>query len=309
MPAGVKNHGESFTLSSSTFSRDHYTQDGWSTSDGGAKVYELGGSYTTNAALTLYPHWTPATYTVTWYAGGTAAGNITTAGSPTTSVAYNNKVATLPTNPDGSACDKVFVGWTNTTSYTHGTSLLFTDAAGSPAITGATNFYAVFATVSSGAETLLSEDFSEITAGNSTSTSGSSSSWGRNSNFSTGAQTYQAGGAVRLGTGTNTGNLTTKQLTAAIGDEITVAFKVKGWSSVEGDISVSGLYSEFTKPSDITYTAVMDGAFESKSVTVTLTSADPYIVIATTAKRAFIDDLVITKSGITYTGHTITCAD
>ena len=95
---------------------------------------------------TLYAKWNVVNYTVTWYAGGTAAGNITTAGSPNTSVAYGSKVTTLPTNPDGSACDKVFVGWTNTTSYTHGTSLLFTDAAGSPAITGNTSFYAVFAT-------------------------------------------------------------------------------------------------------------------------------------------------------------------
>ena len=250
------------------------------------------------------------THTVDWYVGGSAPANKIGDDGQTTVVDHEGKISDFPaTTPDGSACDKVFVGWTNTTSYTHGTSLLFNDVAGSPTITGATNFYAVYATESVGSTTLLEEDFSEITTGNSTSTSGSSTTWGRNANFSTGANTYSAGGAVRLGSGSNTGNLTTKQLTAAIGDEITVAFKVKGWSSVEGDISVSGLYSEFTKPSDITYTAVMGGDFESKSVTVTLTKANPYIIIATTANRAFIDDLVITKSGTTYTGHTITCAD
>lgn len=217
-----KTCGTAFTLpSSAVFTTTGYTQDGWATSDGGSKAYNLGGSYTTNAAQTFYPHWnantytltwnlnggtvttagtgaavdatgspsssvafnsditapvvekdgydfdgwntTPATkmpaanttytaqwslksYTVTWYAGGTSAGNITTAGSPTTNVNHGSKVTTLPTNPDGSGCDKVFVGWTNTTSYTHGTSLLFTDAAGSPTITGTTNFYAVYAT-------------------------------------------------------------------------------------------------------------------------------------------------------------------
>ena len=219
-----KTCGTAFTLpSSAVFTTTGYTQDGWATEDGGSKDYNLGGSYTTNAAQAFYPHWnantytltwnlnggtvttagtgaavdatgspsssvafnsditapvvekdgydfdgwntTPATkmpaanttytaqwslksYTVTWYAGGTSAGNITTAGSPTTNVNHGSKVTTLPTNPDGSGCDKVFVGWTNTTSYTHGTSLLFTDAAGSPTITGATNFYAVFATES-----------------------------------------------------------------------------------------------------------------------------------------------------------------
>ena len=35
----------------------NYTLDGWSTTDGGEKVYELGETYTTNESLTLYPHW------------------------------------------------------------------------------------------------------------------------------------------------------------------------------------------------------------------------------------------------------------
>ena len=55
-----KTHGTGLTLSSSTFSRDDYVQDGWSTIDGGDKVYDLGGSYTSNAEITLYPHWTVA---------------------------------------------------------------------------------------------------------------------------------------------------------------------------------------------------------------------------------------------------------
>ena len=59
---GDKTHGVDFTLSSSTYSRAGYTQDGWSTSDGGAKVYNLGGTYTGNADLNLYPHWHLITY-------------------------------------------------------------------------------------------------------------------------------------------------------------------------------------------------------------------------------------------------------
>ena len=104
VPAGVKNHGVAFTLSSSTFSRDHYTQDGWSTEDGGAKVYELGGSYTTNAALTLYPHWTPANYTVTWHVGDATS---------TSTVAYNTDFQDITvgkpavTNSSLSSCEQV----------------------------------------------------------------------------------------------------------------------------------------------------------------------------------------------------------
>lgn len=56
--SGTKTHGVDFTLSSSTFTRADYTQTGWSTTDGGAKAYELGGTYTANSNITLYPYWT-----------------------------------------------------------------------------------------------------------------------------------------------------------------------------------------------------------------------------------------------------------
>lgn len=59
--AGQKIGCHDFTLSSSTFTRAGYEQDGWATSDGGSKVYNLGGTYSTDAAITLYPHWTCAT--------------------------------------------------------------------------------------------------------------------------------------------------------------------------------------------------------------------------------------------------------
>ena len=49
----------SYTIKSSIkdFVLDKYILDGWSTTDGGEKVYELGETYTINANLTLYPHW------------------------------------------------------------------------------------------------------------------------------------------------------------------------------------------------------------------------------------------------------------
>ena len=45
------------TTATNKFTRANYTLDGWSTTNGGAKVYELGETYTTNENLTLYPHW------------------------------------------------------------------------------------------------------------------------------------------------------------------------------------------------------------------------------------------------------------
>ncbi|MBQ7511207.1 MAG: InlB B-repeat-containing protein [Prevotella sp.] len=65
--AGEKTEDVAFTLSSSTFTRDGYVQTGWSLTDGGELAYELGGSYTTNAAQTFYPFWTAA-YTLTYNA-------------------------------------------------------------------------------------------------------------------------------------------------------------------------------------------------------------------------------------------------
>ena len=67
----TKTHGMALTLKGATFTRSGYRQTGWSTSDGGAKSYDLGASYTSNAAITLYPYWTADTHaSVQLWAGG-----------------------------------------------------------------------------------------------------------------------------------------------------------------------------------------------------------------------------------------------
>ena len=61
-------------LRGATYTRTGYTQTGWSTSDGGAKVYNLSAPYSgPSDVLNLYPYWTAVTYTVT-YNKGTADG-------------------------------------------------------------------------------------------------------------------------------------------------------------------------------------------------------------------------------------------
>ncbi len=76
--AGIKTCGENATLSGSTFTRTGYTQTGWSLTDGGEKTYDLGGTYTANAALTLYPFWTVNQYTISFDSkGGSVVGDIT----------------------------------------------------------------------------------------------------------------------------------------------------------------------------------------------------------------------------------------
>lgn len=61
-----KTQGTPITLLGATFTRTGYTQSGWSTTDGGAKTYDLGASYTADANVTLYPVWTISSYTIVW---------------------------------------------------------------------------------------------------------------------------------------------------------------------------------------------------------------------------------------------------
>lgn len=55
--SATKTHGVALTLKGAIFTRSGYTQTGWSTSDGGSKAYNLSASYTSDAAVTLYPYW------------------------------------------------------------------------------------------------------------------------------------------------------------------------------------------------------------------------------------------------------------
>ena len=65
--AGEKIEGIAFTLSAERFTRENYVQVGWATTDGGAQAYSLGGSYTANADIELFPVWMEAeSYTFTY---------------------------------------------------------------------------------------------------------------------------------------------------------------------------------------------------------------------------------------------------
>lgn len=64
--AGTKTEGEDATLSAVGFARDGYTQTGWKTEDASA-TYDMGGSYTTDASVTLYPVWNLEEYNITYH--------------------------------------------------------------------------------------------------------------------------------------------------------------------------------------------------------------------------------------------------
>ena len=60
----MKPHNNILTLRGALFTRAGYTQVGWSTVDGGEKVYGFEDVYTQNEALTLYPVWNTNKYTI-----------------------------------------------------------------------------------------------------------------------------------------------------------------------------------------------------------------------------------------------------
>ncbi len=54
-----KDLNKSYTLGipNNKYAIANYTLDGWSLTDGGEKVYDVGFAYTDNVSITLYPHW------------------------------------------------------------------------------------------------------------------------------------------------------------------------------------------------------------------------------------------------------------
>jgi len=141
---------------------------------------------------------------------------------------------------------------------------------------------------------IYSEDFNSITVGDNTTLTGSDSPWTVNSNLAGAFRTYQAGGALRLGNGNDTSNLgyiTTNYMDLNVnGGLITVSFDIKGWTTVENQIKVI-LTGQETQI--VHYTATIDQDFERVTLQYTNCQAHSRIIIETTEKRAFIDNLLV----------------
>jgi len=88
----TKTYGKTLTLTSSKPTRTGYTFSKWNTkSDGSGTNYSAGGSYTANAAVTLYAKWTANTYTLTYNANG---GTVSPASK---TITFGSTYGTLPT--------------------------------------------------------------------------------------------------------------------------------------------------------------------------------------------------------------------
>lgn len=144
------------------------------------------------------------------------------------------------------------------------------------------------------AATALSEDFSSVTAGNNSSTSGSGTAWTGNDNFPIVERAYSAGGMVKLGTASVVGSITSKNLDlSGNGGKFTVSFDVKGWSAA-GEVVVSTSNGE---SQTVTYTNTMTGSVETKSLQFTKGVNGMTVTISTdkNAYRAFVGNVKITN--------------
>lgn len=129
----TKTYGTDLTLSSSKPSRNGYTFVKWNTaSDGSGTDYNPGGTYTVNAALTLYAIWSINTWTVSYDANGGS-------GAPENQTKTYNKTLTLSSTKP-TLTGYIFKEW-NTSSDGTGTSY---SAGGSYTGNAALKLYAIW---------------------------------------------------------------------------------------------------------------------------------------------------------------------
>lgn len=140
---------------------------------------------------------------------------------------------------------------------------------------------------------LLYDDFASAPNGDHTTNSGSSSAWTGDAVFPTVTTTFQAGGAVKLGSGKATGVIESCPMTNQASATLVVELDVKGWTTVEGALQVEVTGCD---PQTLSYTHTMGEGFEHLRVTFTHCPAQARLRISTTAKRAFIDNVRVSEA-------------
>src|SRR5690606_23366163 len=138
------------------------------------------------------------------------------------------------------------------------------------------------------------EDFSDITNGSSTSSTGSNTAWNGNDKFPTVVRAYQAGGALRLGTGIDNGSITSLPLTEYAGHNVVVSFSSKAWGTNASSILISfGTQSQVVNlPAASNWTDGLSDyevVFENIEPNATLTFESN----STSERRFFIDNISV----------------
>ena len=268
-----------------------------------AKVFasNSSGTGTSNVTFTIT---TPQIPVIT--SSGTANGMVGTAFSYTitasnspSSFGASNLPAGLSVNTQSGA-----ITGTPTVAGTN-TAIIY---AGNSAGTASNNLVIGIAPASGGGTvTYLTENFESCTNGNSTTTTNQSTAWAGDSNFPTVSAAYQAGGAVKLGSSSAIGSITSKSLDlSANGGTYTIAFIVKGWTTYEGPVVIVANGVSNSVP----YTALISNTFEPKTLTLSGGTASTVVTFrtASTKGRYFLDGVVISSTAPTGAPTTITSA-
>lgn len=132
---------------------------------------------------------------------------------------------------------------------------------------------------------LLFDSFASVAQGNDTENSGSSSQWLGDDNFPDVEAAYEAGGAIKLGSSKKAGSITSRSLQNEAGVKLLVVLKVKGWTTVEGDLLVS-LSGQEAKV--LSYQATMGDPYQIVTAEFHDVQANAQLTVQTSAKRAFI---------------------
>ena len=276
---------------------------GWSGSnDGWYKLDNLvpgsggagGGSYsftnTQGVIIGIVPDKTFADVTITWSVQGTI----------TTTTFKEQDPLVLPTNPADCSADKVFVGWTESSSVTGDKPAdLFTSATGK-VVTTAKTYYAVFATQESGStpSQVASVTFKTNTSDGSTALSDISKQVSSSSGILSysGEKVYQGKNGVKLGTGSSIGSLTLT-LTSSVSVTKVVVNAVK-YGSDTGKLKVSAGSTSLGEQSPAT-------GLEYTASTPVATNT---IKVETTSKRAYVSSITVTAGGgATYKDYSTSC--
>jgi len=180
--------------------------------------------------------------------------------------------------------------------------------AGNSAGTASNNLVIGIAPASGGGTvTYLTENFASCTNGDNTTTTNQSTAWLGDSNFPTVSKAFQAGGAVKLGTSSAIGSITSKSLDlSANGGTYTIAFLVKGWATNEGPVVIVANGVSNSVP----YTALISNTFEPKTLSLSGGTASTVITLQTASSkgRYFLDEVVISSTAPTAAPTTITSA-
>lgn len=153
---------------------------------------------------------------------------------------------------------------------------------------------AMFSVAAISQTVIIAEDFASAANGNNTTTTGSNSPWAGSPDFpdAGNVKVYQAGGAIKLGSGSSVGIITSKQVDLSVdGGNFTVTFDVKGWTTVEGGITVT---ATGLPPQTVTYNQTSTGTFENITLSFGGGAANSTITFETTSKRAFLDNIAVT---------------